>query len=290
MLACTLALALLAQPPTASTDAPASPEAVPETQPPTTDAPEAAPETPTDAAPQPPPPTTPSEPTPAVPPPTAPRRSRLPPGWAVDLSLGTAVPISVGGALQVEFPHRLLGAIELGGLPGGYVDLINAVVVAAGGYDSLTAGIIRQAIQKSFVMRLSAGWRPFKRRGFEFRGGYTLAALGGGISAVEAIELATGEDLQAGQNAADIPLHANTHSFHVDLGWRWVIREHFLIRTSLGYLQTVAATTTVERDAGGPARARALDKAEAALDSYLGDLLTTYIKAPVISLQLGYRF
>jgi len=285
--------AATASPPTPPTPEPAGDEAPPPAETATEPPPaETAPEPPP-AAPAPQPAAEPGAPDPVVAPPTGrkpPRPSRLPPGWAVDLSFGTAVPISIGTALQVEFPRRLLGADQVGGLPGGYVDLINAVVVAAGGYDSTTASIIRQAIQRSFVLRVSAGWRPFKRRGFEFRGGYTLAALGGGVSAVEAIELATGQDLDAGADEADIPLRSATHSFHIDLGWRWVIREHFLIRTSLGYLQTVAATTTVEHDAAGPARTRALTKAEAALDTYLGDLLTTYVKAPVISLQLGYRF
>lgn len=216
---------------------------------------------------------------------------RLPAGFAIDLTAGTSFPVAVSVAPVIEFPYRLLLHLELGWLPGPYVDAINGVVVAVGGYDANSAQIIRDAIKNSLVFRTSVGWRPFKRRGFEFRGGYTLASLGGGLTPAQGIELATGESLErTGERA--IPLSATLHSFHIEVGWRFVVRERLVIRTMLGYLQTVASESRLDVDRATlrPIAATAVDRAEVALDDYLRDLFTTYVKAPVISLHLGYRF
>lgn len=159
----------------------------------------------------------------------------------VDVGLATSVPIFVGGQVVAELPYRIQLIGEIGWLPGPYVDLINVTAEAFGAYDDATSDLIKSAIKNSLVLRPSIGWRPLERYGWEVMGGYTLVFLGGGVSALDIIEAATGNQYNA--QGTEVPLSATVHCFHLATGYRWIVHDHWVIRASVGYLQAVASHT-----------------------------------------------
>jgi hypothetical protein len=214
-------------------------------------------------------------------------------GPAVDLALVSQLPIMIGGQATFELPYRILLQGELGALPPAYINAMDSALVAAGTYDSTTSSLVRNGLKNSLVARVSAGIRPFSRHGFELMGGYTLASLGGGISARDAVAAAAGTSLPASIPDGDVSVSTTIHNVHVGVGWRWVIADHFVIRASLAYMQSVASSSHVDV----PAAVAALPEVSArlpainqALDTRLNDTYTKYGKLPVIGLSMGYRF
>ncbi|MEO7330867.1 MAG: hypothetical protein ABI193_19995, partial [Minicystis sp.] len=227
-----------------------------------------------------------------------PDASRPPPkdntdGPAVDLALVSQLPLMIGGQATFELPYRILLQGELGALPPAYVNALDGALVAAGTYDSTTSSLVRDGLKNSLVARLSAGVRPFSGHGFELMGGYTLMSLGGGISARDAIAAAAGMSLPASIPDGVVTVSTTIHNVHVGVGWRWVIADHFVIRASLAYLQSLSSSSHVEV----PAAVAALPEVSArlpavsqALDTRLNDTYTKYGKIPVLGLSMGYRF
>lgn len=210
-------------------------------------------------------------------------------GYSFDAGLGTVVPLYVGGQFVAELPHRILLSAEAGWMPGPYVDAVNATAQAFGAYNDVTADVVRSAISNSLVLRPSIGWRPFADHGFEVMAGYTLVMLGGSLSAIEAIEAATGQAVSA-QGSSDIAIASVMHAFHVTAGWSWALAEHWSLRASLGYLQVVASSTSMEVASSRVANRQGVAALERELDSYLNDVFTTYVKIPTLGLTLNYRF
>ncbi len=152
---------------------------------------------------------------------------------------------------------------------------------------------MRSTLQNSLVVRASAGFRPFSSHGLEIMGGYTLASLGGGVSARQAVEAVSGVAVPAEIPDAQIQLRTTIHSLHVSLGWRWVVADHFVIRASLAYLQSVGSSSSLAVPASVaavPAVAARVDQVSQAVDTTLNDSYTKYAKLPVMGLSLGYRF
>jgi hypothetical protein len=188
----------------------------------------------------------------------------------------------------IELPYRIQIAPEIGWMPGGYLDAINAVATGAGWYSSTDAALIRAALENALVVRLAIGWRPFPSEGFEIRVGYTGAFLGGGLSGAEAIEAATGRDVSS--SGHEIPLQATAHGFQVSLGWAWTIERVVVVRVELAYFQLVYTNTWIAAEGSTPRQEQLLTETSRALDTYLNGLLTTYVKTPTLSLWVGYRF
>jgi hypothetical protein len=78
----------------------------------------------------------------------------------------TDVPVQPGAKVTLEFPFRVQLSTSVGALPAAYIDLINAVVVAADGYDKQTADLVSDALQNSLVWRLHVGFRPLADYGW----------------------------------------------------------------------------------------------------------------------------
>lgn len=210
-------------------------------------------------------------------------------GYRLDVGVGTQVPVYVGGQAVLELPHRILLSAEIGWMPKSYVQLINTTAEAFNAYDDATGDLITSAVKNSFVLRPSVGWRPFASRGFEVMGGYTLVALGGGVSAVEAIEAATGQQTTVA-TGTDIPLTSIMHCFHVTVGWSWQLAEHWAIRATAGYLQAFASHSSIDVTASRANAQAALNSLNASLNSYLNDVYTTYVKTPTLGVTINYRF
>jgi len=78
-----------------------------------------------------------------------------------DLGFGTELPISLGGVGTLELPGRILLQLGLGFMPHGYAYAIDGALTSLGAYDQTVSQLIRNSLGNSFVLRASAGWRPF---------------------------------------------------------------------------------------------------------------------------------
>lgn len=308
-----LSLSLLTASGPALADAP-EPEASPPpaetsslpTLPPSTPSPEPLPSASVGLPPPPPPeslPKTPSEETDAAPDsdeestdaePSSPqknKKAKKKKGKAVlfDLGAGTYLPLMMGISATVQIPYRIVLQAELGFMPRAYTNMINSILVGVSAYDETTASLIDAALGNSMVVRLSAGFKPFRKAGLEIFGGYTLAALGGGLSGVQAIEIVTGRDLpdEAGQ---EIPMHTVLHSLHLGVGWRFLIKKHFVFRPSIWYMQAIASSSGIDIQARPRVVQQAVDQANTELNQYLNGIYTDYVKVPLIGLWGAYRF
>lgn len=209
--------------------------------------------------------------------------SRVPRGWAVDMSAGTSVPISAGAALQVESPPRILGQLELGGLPSGYVDLLN--VLARGG-GSPAGSLARGAGRRAFVIRAAVGVRPLKRRGLELRAGYTGALLGQDVTTLSTIAAAA--DTELADVDRDVIVQSTLHNIHAEAGWRWLIRGHFLVRAAVGYVHSLGARLSLSPDP--KASSEEVRRTDLALGQIADAAAFTAVRSPLLTLHLGYRF
>lgn len=210
-----------------------------------------------------------------------------------DVALATEAPIFMGVQGTLKLPYGFLFQAELGALPGFYVEAVDSALVSANVYSEVVSSLVTSGLKNSFVMRLSAGMRPFPAHGFEILGGYTLTTLGGGVSARAALEAVGGVALPAQIPDAEIGLQSTLHSFHVSVGWRWVIADHFLVRTSIGYLQSVASSSRIEvpdTASSIPGATAIIDRANQTIDATLDENYKTYVKLPVLGLGLGYSF
>lgn len=215
-------------------------------------------------------------------------------GFALDVGFGTEMPISVGGLVTAEVPGRVLFQLGLGVMPKGYVSAIDGFLTSVGAYDQSISQLVRGSLGNSFVLKASAGWRPFSDHGFEMLGGYTLMTLGGSVTAGDAINAVLGDAgasirVPPGMNA-EIPLAATLHNVHVTLGWRWLLADdHLVIRANVSYIQTVASNVGVSLANMGPA-APYESQVNTALNETTSPFFKTYAKAPTLGLSAAYRF
>lgn len=221
-----------------------------------------------------------------------PERKDEPRDFQLDAAATTVVPLMIGAQVTLELPVRLQLQGELGVLPGAYVDAADSILVSTGAYGDAESQIVRAALRDSMVMRLSAGWRPFEDHGFEMFGGYTMINLGTSVTARDAVEAYTAVTLPAGVGTESVDLDATIHAVHATIGWRWVVADHLTIRTSLGYVHALSASThvTVPDSVSNVAGASNVDNATSLAEARLDDLMTTYGELPTVGLSVGYRF
>ena len=207
----------------------------------------------------------------------------------VDIALSTLVPISVGGQATLEIPGRILLQLDAGYMPQAYGSAINDMMQSFGVYDTSVAAIIDSALDGATVVRASLGWRPFESAGLELWGGYTSASLSGSVSPQDVGSVVGGQfasDVAAALIDGDITLSSQLHNIHAAIGWRWLLFDHLALRASVGYMQTLASSSSIEI----PGQDSAAQLATPHLDEALGDVYANYVKLPTLGLSAGYRF
>jgi hypothetical protein len=218
-----------------------------------------------------------------------PTEDEEPSPWALDVTATTIVPLSIGGQASLEIPGRIFFAGDIGWMPPGYGAAINGLVQSFGGYDPAIGSLVEGALDGALVARASAGWRPFPDWGFEISGGYTYIGLSGSLSLSD-VAAASGNTAAAALAAqgydAEVSIDSALHNFHLALGYRWVVWDHLLIRANIGYLQTVASSSSVAI-AGHDDIAAA---ATGPVDEALSEVYESYVKLPFLALSGGYRF
>lgn len=210
--------------------------------------------------------------------------------WDVELEALTDVPIQSGVHAIVETPGRFRLSTTLGWLPGAYVRLINAVVVAAGGYDESTAELVEHSLQNSLVWRIHAGWRPFESLGLYFEVGYGIAALGGGINSEDILTLATGISPPSTEptRTRTYDISSTLHMIDAEIGWGFSLWRGLTLRVALGFAGTMAASTSVE-PAFPVIIPQVVDGFTKPTEDYLNNIYTSYVFAPTLSVGLGWN-
>jgi hypothetical protein len=219
--------------------------------------------------------------------------------FAFDVGAGTAVPASVGFDLHVEGPAGLFVDGSAGFMPAAYFSAINAVVVATGAYDQATADFLEEALANAFVLRLGGGVRPVPFLGLEIHAGYFWARGWGNVSTAATLELLTGSSSPALENFdTEFPAESAVHAFVVGLRYRFVPWDFLSIAVELSYLQAFAGDSRIVDDEldlqGGPrvvaAQEKALAELSTALDQYLDGIYGSYVKAPLVGVNVSYHF
>lgn len=222
---------------------------------------------------------------------TSPGSTPKPAAWHLVAGVGTDFPVTVGARAHVEAPFRLRLSTSIGILPGPYVDAINGIVVAMGGYSDATADLVRAALKSSLVWRTHVGFRPFERLGLYVEGGYGLVTLGGDATASQIVAGVTGKQPPATEQSGDktYDAKATLHMVDAEVGWDFAVWERLSVRLAIGGAFTVASSTTIE-PTYSPRAPRLVQEFTAEGEKYLDDTFTSYVFTPVVGLGVGYLF
>ncbi|NOZ87027.1 MAG: hypothetical protein GXP49_12335 [Deltaproteobacteria bacterium] len=210
-------------------------------------------------------------------------------GWHLCFEGATDVPVDAGARALMETPYGLRVGLALGGLPGPYVDLINAVVVAAGGYDQDTADLVSDSLQNSLVFRIHGGWRPVEDWGLYIEAGYGLVVLGGGVSGEELVAAATGVARPGTElESRGYEVSSTLHMIDLEVGWEFLFWDRLELRIALGFAGTLGASARVQPDFV-PRLLQPVDAFSRAAENYLVDVYKSYVFTPVVTVGLGYQ-
>lgn len=227
--------------------------------------------------------------------PQAGAEANKPRDYHFDLGVGTEVPISVGGVLTAELPHRFLLQVGVGVMPTAYSDAIDGFLTSVGAYNAAVSQAVRASLGNSLVVRTSIGGRPFSGHGFEILAGYTLIKGNGSLDttdAITAILAETGTSLPAPSSLGEeIPIGATLHNFHASIGWRWLVAdERLVLRASLSYLQTLASEVQVDIPDSATEVAPFEAEINRQVNAYMTPFFSKYAKAPTLGLSAAFRF
>ena len=218
--------------------------------------------------------------------------AKRPPPITFAAEVMTDFPLQVGAGARVELPYGLRVHTSLGLMPGPYLDTINALCTGMGWYDQLTADLIRAALEDSLIWRIRAAWRPLDELGFYVGAGYSLAALGGGLSGAELVAAASGATLSDQiEGKLNFETAATVHMLDAEIGWELLFFDHLLLRIALGGSFTLDAQSALEP--GWEVSRLAQPKVDAlalAGEVYLDDIMTRYVHTLTLSLALGWQF
>lgn len=214
--------------------------------------------------------------------------------WHVAVEGVTDFPLDAGGRLALELPLRLRFATTFGVVPDAYVEAVNAIILASGGYSEETGEIVSAALDSSFLWRVAAGWRPFADHGFYFELGYALATLDASLDgqtlydAAVTIEIPGAADVDNPYLRRRYQLDSMLHMLTAEVGWEWVFDETWLIRVAAGMAATIAARSDLgyRSQRSGPLQHDELSTAYAA---WLDDVYTSVLFTPVVAVAVGLR-
>ena len=224
---------------------------------------------------------------------------------SIRVELLTDIPIAVGTNIIYEGPYRLRVSGMLGWMPSDFVTLSNSVVQQIEpSYSQETAELVENTIKDSLVMRLKAGWKPFKARGLIIQTGYTLVTLGGGTTLRTLIEGITGNMIEGGRERSrervptSVQATASLQMIDLGLGWEWALNDQAMIqqsggiilRTEIGWSYTFTSNAQLQSDvpADRPRLRAAFDTLEDEGEQYLIETFEQYIHPPSFTIALGY--
>lgn len=205
-----------------------------------------------------------------------------------EAALGTRFPLDLEIEGAIVVPLGFTARLGFGWMPHGYRDLINDAAVGLDLYDDTDAEIVEAALEDAFLITPTIGWRPPLPGGLEIYGGYVFTSLGGTVTREEA-ETVSGEDLR-GVGVAEVPLGGSAHGFQLGLAYQAELAPHVALRLSLAYFQIVQASARIDLEVQGAAANRVRDRVETALDDRVDELLSSYVKAPLLGVSGVWQF
>lgn len=209
--------------------------------------------------------------------------------WHAGAELHTDFPLDVGATVWTEGRGRVQLSLDVGWLPGAYVDAIGSTVVAFGGMSQAKADLVRVALRSSAVARAHVGWRPLASHGLYLDGGYGMLALGGGATTSELLTAVTGAMPPPGSIDRSYRVYSTLHMLDAGVGWRWQLEGGLTLRAAVGFAGTFAASSDVRPDftPKDPAQQQVYTSmASAKLDQ----LYTSYVFTPVFTVASGWTF
>jgi hypothetical protein len=235
-----------------------------------------------------PPDAAPDAPPPDAPPPEASSGTgRLPVDF--ELSAGTRFPLELGVEGAIEAPYGITAHLGFGFMPRFYRDAINEAAVGFDWYDDTDASLVAAALEDAFLISPTLGWRPPPVPDLEIFVGYTVAFAGGTLTRMEAEEVSDME-LPNAAGIDEVPLGGTVHAFQLGVAYHIALQEHLALRLSLAYFQVVGSSSSIDVTVNGAAAQRVVTRVENRLDEYLRDLLTTYVKSPLLGVAAVWRF
>ncbi|HMJ11540.1 MAG TPA: hypothetical protein VK524_09025 [Polyangiaceae bacterium] len=216
-------------------------------------------------------------------------RARAEGRWTPSVELTTTVPLDISERVSLEAPNRLHLRAGIGFMP--YASLIDRVIQGFGGYGAAEAEVIKQALSKSLVFRVQAGFRPLPELGLYMDVGYSLITLGGDLDGNDVIVL--GRGFIAPQDATSPFRHyrvsSTLHLVVLEIGWEQPILPWLFARGALGFAGAQGASSSIEPTFSDVDSALLNAYCDQAAE-YLDQLYTTYVYTPTLTLGLGVRF
>lgn len=206
------------------------------------------------------------------------------------VTLATDAPLQAGLRVAWEGPHRIRASTSVGVLPPPYLDVINEAAIAAGAYDEETARLVKRSLESSLVVRVHAGWRPLRGRGFYVDGGFGLVTLGGSATGEDLLALSTGLAPPSGFGSdRRYDVASSLHMLDLEAGWEWHPARRLQVRTALGFSTTINATTRIEPrfQPLAPALVEGFTRDS---EQYLDETFEKYVHLPLLTVAAGWRF
>lgn len=204
----------------------------------------------------------------------------------------TDFPLLVGAEARVELPHGLRLTAAGGRLPDSYLRAINAVATEAGWYSQRTAQLIGAALEDSLLVRCRLSWRPRSNRGWSLGAGYSLTALGGGLSGLELLASGTDQPLPEGSDdGLTMGVEAQLHLVDAQLSWETRLGERLIYRAAIGAAFTVDSTTVIAPNWNASEFTLwLLEDLIAEGENYLDTIFQEHVHLPTFSMALGWSF
>lgn len=211
----------------------------------------------------------------------------------VRIEAGTDIPLAVSGGVLVEAGPRLRLRASAGVLPEAYADLANDTAAAL--FDSYAEPyptLVDIALDKAWVVRVHAGWRPAAELGLYLHTGVTSLQASGGTTAAELVEAVTDAGLPRRVPRDGITLDAREGAWLLDLeaGWDQPLGEHLSLRAGLGWSFSVAANAHLAGTIEPAALQPTLDAIAAEGELEIERATRRYVHPPSLALALGWRF
>lgn len=210
----------------------------------------------------------------------APRAPRE--GFALDVHVGTAFPLAIGGGLRLRTPGRVLVDAWAGAVPEGYAAIAGDVAGAYGAEAGATA-LLREVATGAAVVRLGLGIQPIPNAGLELLAGYTLFYAAPTLSRAT-VEAATGQSFAPAGDSIGFELAV--HAIHVEIGYALELFEHVVVRAGVGV--TFAAGASAHLDVPDAMRRRAPIIGQ--IESDLASSIPGRAIVPELRLLAGGRF
>jgi len=164
--------------------------------------------------------------------------------WHAGIGIGADIPVD---ALNVGFVIQAPSGLRLSSSVGFLTDVFLGLMDDG----DQAASVMHAALRNSVVWRTHLGVKPWNTHGFYAAAGYSLCSFGGAITSGAAISVLLDRMLPVDLGSDSVVHMSSTlHALDLEAGWEWSIARHFTVRTAIGAAMVLAASTSLQIDAG----------------------------------------